>query len=218
MTTEAELATYDFVYNQHVELYLPGVEKTVHARVLDTLAEDVLVRVLFDDDAEADPPAELALGFGHKSWFYRAPVRTKAFYGPCWFIDRPDPKLSEKVQRRRFVRIHFRETFYALDTNVSGEPDGEPFGLRLENISASGCYAVPERNDCAEYLMILLSLPGMSSTYVVGRVIHRRPRPDGSVALGISFDGIPPGVQDDLVRVISAEIREHLKTGQDITV
>lgn len=218
MTIEAGLTTYDFVYNQHVELYLPGVEKTVHARVLDVLPEDLLARVLFDDDAEADPPHALALGFGHKSWFYRAPVATKAFYGPCWFIGRPDPKLAEKVQRRRFVRIHFKETFYALDTNVYGEPGGEPFGLRLENISASGCYAVPERSDCAEYLMILIALPGMSSTYVVGRVIHRRPRPDGTVALGISFDGIPPGVQDDLVRVISAEIREHLKSGQDITV
>lgn len=218
MSTEADRAKYVFVYNQHVELYLPGVEKTVHARVLDMLPEDLLVRVIFDDDADADPPEAFALGFGHRSWFYRAPVRTKAFYGPCWFIDRPEPHLAEMVQRRRFVRIHFKETFYALDTNVYGEPNGEPFGLRLENISASGCYAVPARNDCAEYLMILLSLPGMSATYVVGRVIHRRPRPDGTVALGISFDGIPPGVQDDLVRVINAEIRDHLKAGQDITV
>ncbi len=218
MTIEAGLSTYDFVYNQHVELYLPGVEKVVHARVLDMLPDDLLVRIIYDDDADAEPPLQLALGFGHKSWFYRAPVATKAFYGPCWFIERPDPLKAVKVQRRRFVRIHFKETFYALDTNIFGEPVGEPFGLQLENISASGCYAVPERPDCAEYLMILLSLPGMSATYVVGRAIHRKPRPDGSMALGISFDGIPPGVQDDLVRVINAEIREHLKTGQDITV
>lgn len=218
MTIEANLHAYDFVYNQHVELYLPATEHVVHARVLDVLPDDVLVRVLDDDVAAEEAPAELALGFGHKSWFYRAPVCTRAFYGPCWFLERPDPRTAQKVQRRRFVRIHYKETFYALDTNIFGEPTGEPFGLRIENISASGCLAVPDRADCAEYLMILLSFPGMSSTYVVGRAIHRKPRPDGTVALGISFDGIPPGVQDDLVRVINAEIREHLKTGQDITV
>lgn len=205
---------FDFVYNQHVELYLPGQERTTHARVLDLLPDDVLLKVV----DEVEPPPKLELGFGHKSWFYRAPVETRAFYGSCWFLGRPDPREAEKVQRRRFVRIRFTETLYALDTNVYGEPLGEPFGLRLDNISASGCNAIPEREDCAEYLMILLSLPGMLSTYVIGRVIHRRKRPDEQVSLGISVDGIPPGVQDDLVRVISDEIRVHLKTGQDITV
>lgn len=205
---------FDFVYNQHVELYLPGVERTTHARVLDVLPDDLLVRVVED----FDPPPALDLGFGHKSWFFRSTVETRAFYGPCWFLARPSLLEAEKVQRRRFVRIRFKETLYALDTNVYGEPLGEPFGLHLDNISASGCNAIPEREDCAEYLMILVALPGMTSTYVIGRVIHRRRRPDERLALGISFDGIPPGVQDDLVRVISEEIRANLKTGQDITV
>lgn len=217
MTADTGLDRYDFVYNQYVELELPGQERVVYARVLDVLPDAVLLR-LGDDESELEAPPAIHFAFGHKSWFYRAPVEVKAVYGPCWFISTPDPTVAEKVQRRRFVRIQFAETFYALDTNVLGEPLGEPFGLRIENISASGCYAIPNREDCAEYLMILLSFVGMPATYVVGRVIHRKRLPDGQLAFGISFDGIPHGVQDDLARVINDEIRLHLKTGQDITV
>ena len=205
---------FNFVYNQHIELYLPGQELTTHARVLDLLPDEILLRV----SEQLEPPPKLELGFGHKSWFLRAPIETRAYYGPCWFLTKPDPHEAQRVQRRRFVRIRFTETLYALDTNAYGEPLGEPFGLRLENISASGCNAIPEREDCAEYLMILIALPGMPSTYVIGRVIHRRHTHGGQVSLGISFDGISPTVQDDLVRVISEEIRVHLKSGKDITV
>ncbi len=217
---------FDFVYNQRVDIRQPALGDDVWgARVLDTIPDpdslsrhaDCLVLRLADPPREP-PGATVELAFGHKSWLYRGDVGVRAFFGPCWFLSRPEPVTTRRVQRRQFVRIRYAEMLYALNANVRGEPEGEPFGLYMENLSASGCRGVPDRADVAEYVLILLSLFELGTAYVMGRVIHRIGRPDGRVTMGISFDGIGRGLQDDLARKINDEIRRALQKGHDITV
>ena len=216
MIDPVPLQAFEFAHDQPVELVLPGVTRMQHARVLDTLDDEVVVRVR--ESNVLNPPDDLRLCFGHKSWYYRVLVPLKAYYGPCWFLGLPDPSKAEKLQRRRFVRIRYAETLYALASNPEGEVSGKPFGLLLDNISASGCLALPEHDDVPEYLMLLLSFPGMMSVSLHARVIYKARRKDGRQAIGINFEGIQPGLQDEFARAISEEIRVHLKKGQDITV
>lgn len=218
--------TFDFVYNQRVDVRQASTPTGVWSgRVLDTMrdpdslsqqADIIVVRLL--DPPTAPPDDQIELAFGHKSWLYRGDVAVRAFYGPCWFLARPEPQAARRVQRRQFVRIRYATTLIALNTNARGEPDGEPFGLAIENMSASGCRGVPDREDVSEYILILLSILELGTAYAMGRVIHRLPRSDGRVTMGISYDGIARGLQDDLARKINEEIRRAIAVGKDITV
>ncbi len=227
MGSEFEVVqTFDFVYNQRVDVRQASQPDGVWSgRVLDTMRDpdslsqhaDVIVVRLFDPP-KPPPDDMIELAFGHKSWLYRGDVAVRAFYGPCWFLSRPEPQATRRVQRRQFVRIRYEATLIALNANARGEPEGEPFGLLVENMSASGCRGVPDREDVSEYVLILLSLLELGTAYVMGRVIHRLPRPDGRVTMGISFDGIGRGLQDDLARKINEEIRRAIAVCKDITV
>ncbi|MEB3198655.1 MAG: PilZ domain-containing protein [Candidatus Sericytochromatia bacterium] len=210
------LHEFEFAYDQPVDLMLPGVTRMHYARVLDTLDDEVLVRV--KDMTVLNPPDDLRFCFGHKSWYYRVQVPLKAYYGPCWFLGLPPADKAEKIQRRRFVRIRFQETLYALASNPMGETSGKPFALHLDNISASGCLVFVEEEELPEYMMVLLAFPGMVSVSLFARAVYRARRRDGRVTIGINFEGIPPGLQDEFARAISEQIRVHLLKGQDITV
>ncbi|MEB3328442.1 MAG: PilZ domain-containing protein [Candidatus Sericytochromatia bacterium] len=216
MIDPTHLQAFAFTHDQPVELLLPGVTRVQTARVLDVLDDEVLVRL--QDAQVIAPPDDLRLCFGHKRWYYRVKVPLKAYYGPCWFLGLPNPGKAEKLQRRRFVRIRFSETLYAFACSPTGEATGRPLALTLDNISASGCLAIPEQDNVPEYLMLLLAFPGLMSVSLLARVIYRTRRKDGRHAIGINFEGIPAGLQDEFARAISEEIRVHLQRGQDITV
>lgn len=210
------LSQFEFAHDQPVELLLTGVTRVQPARVLDVLPEEILVRLR--DQTVVNPPDDCRFCFGYKSWYYRVHVPLKAYYGPCWFLGLPTADKAEKIQRRRFVRIRFHDTLYALAATPAGETSGKPIALHMENISASGCLVLPTQDEVPEYMMLLLAFPGMVSVSLFARVVYRARRKDGRVTLGINFEGIPPGLQDDFARAINEEIRVHLQKGQDITV
>ncbi|MEB3284760.1 MAG: PilZ domain-containing protein [Candidatus Sericytochromatia bacterium] len=210
------LSQFEFAHDQPVELVLAGVTRVQPARILDVLPDEVLVRLR--EQNVINPPDECRFCFGYKSWYYRVQVPLKAYYGPCWFLGLPSADKAEKIQRRRFVRIRFQDTLYALTATTAGETSGKPFALHLENISASGCLVITEQDEIPEYMMMLLAFPGLVSVSLFARVIYRTRRKDGRITLGINFEGIPPGLQDEFARAINEEIRTHLQKGQDITV
>jgi hypothetical protein len=75
-----------------------------------------------------------------------------------------------------------------------------------------------EQEEVPEYMMLMLAFPGLMSVSLLAHVIYRTRRKDGRHAIGINFEGIPAGLQDEFARAISEEIRVHLQKGQDITV
>ena len=82
---------FDFVYNQHVELYPAQAERVIHARVLDTLPDDVLVRITITNRGpDAAPLHVLPTLWFRNTWAWG---RTGECYWPRPRIGRGGPTV-----------------------------------------------------------------------------------------------------------------------------